>query len=106
MPKSKKPRLDSPDGCVRIVEGNEIEIFSIKLSYRDNRMIVAKTKTDVICHHEKCKEKRAVHMSSNTSFSCAHTEATRSFCDPSLAKNLTMKTLKCINATALQRIFC
>ena len=33
MPKSKKPQLESPDGCVRIVEGNDIEIFSVKLSY-------------------------------------------------------------------------
>ena len=32
VPKTRKPRLDSPDCCVRIVEGNEIEIFSIKVS--------------------------------------------------------------------------
>ena len=68
VPKSKTPRLESPDGCVRIVESNDIEIFSVKLSYRDNRTIVVKTKTDVVCHHEKRKEKRAVHMARGTSF--------------------------------------
>ena len=104
MPKSKKPRPESPDGCVRIVEGDDIEIFSIKLSYRDKRTIVVKTKTGVVCHHEKCKEKRAVHMASNTSFyfSCAHTEATRSFSDPSSAKNMTHEEIemyKCDSST-------
>ena len=94
MPKSKKPRLGSPDGCVRIVEGSEIEVFSVKLSYRDNRTVVVKSKTDVVCHHQKCKKKRAVHVASKTSFSCAHTESTKSFCDPSSARNLTEEDIK------------
>ena len=56
-----------------------------------------KSKTDVVCHHEKCKEKRAVHIASNTSFLCANTEATRSLCDPSSAKNLTDEDIEMCN---------
>lgn len=97
MPKSKKPRLDSTDTCVRIVEGSEIEVFSVKLSYWDNRTVVVKSKNDVACHHQKCKEKRAVHIASNTSFSCAHTESTKSFCDHSSAKNLTDEDIEMYN---------
>lgn len=102
MPNTKKPRLDSPDGCVRIVESHDVDLYSVKLSYRDNRTIVVKTKTDVLCHHKKCKENRAVHMASTTSFSCAHTDALQSFSDPSSAKNMTHEDIamyKCDNST-------
>ena len=60
--------------------------------------------TFTVCPHEKCKEKRAVHMANSTSFyfSCAHIEATRSFSDPYSAKNMTHEDIvmyKCDSST-------
>ena len=44
---------------------------------------------DFVCHSEKCKEKRAVHMASEATFACDHMKLVKSHSYPSSAKNLT-----------------
>ena len=61
-----------------------------------------KDNTNVVCHHENCKESRAVHMASAVPFSCAHIAATEKSLEPLSAKILTpgdIKAYKCDKAT-------
>lgn len=55
-----------------------------------------------VCHSEKCKVKRAVHVASDIPFSCDHTNHVQSCSDPNFAKNLkeeNIKLYKCDHAT-------
>lgn len=51
-------------------------------------MFVVQSNSDFVCHSEKCKEKRAVHVASGIPFSCEHCNLLKSFSSPPLAKNL------------------
>ena len=56
-----------------------MKIFSVELSYRHNRVFVVQDGANFVCHSEKCKEKRAVHMASEVSFTCDHTKLVNSY---------------------------
>ena len=61
-----------------------------------------KDNSNVVCHHENCKESRAVHMASAVPFSCVHTAATEKSSEPLSAKVLTAEDIqayKCDKAT-------
>ena len=65
-------------------------------------MFVVQSNSDFVCHSEKCKEKRAVHVASGIPFSCEHCNLLKSFSSPPLAKNLhedDIKSYKCDNTT-------
>ena len=79
-----------------------MKIFSVKLSYLHSSVFVVQDGANFVCHSEKCKEKRAVHMASETTFACDHMELVNSYSYPSSAKNLTEEDIfnyKCDNAT-------
>ena len=87
---------------VLVVDSQLVRIYSVKLDYRTNRVFVLKDNTNVVCHHEKCKESRAVHMASAVPFSCAHITATEKSSEPLSAKILTPEDIhvyKCDKAT-------
>lgn len=42
IPKSKAPRIDNPSGATLLVDNGQMKIFSVKRTYRDNRVIVIK----------------------------------------------------------------
>ena len=91
VPKAKKRKVAAPQS-VLVVDSSQIKIFSVKLNYRESRTFVVKSgENELVCHHKKCKDRRAVHMASNltSSFSCGHTEAVNSSLQPPSAKNLT-----------------
>ena len=76
--------------------------FSVQLSYRHNRVFVVQDGANFVCHYEKCKEKRAVHMASEVTFVCDHAKLVESHSHPSSAKNLTEEDIaiyKCDNST-------
>ena len=65
-------------------------------------MFVIQDGANFVCHSEKCKEKRAVHMSSEATFACDHMKLVKSHSYPSSAKNLTEEDIfiyKCDNTT-------
>ena len=65
-------------------------------------MFVVQSNSVLVCHCEKCKEKRAVHVASGIPFSCEHCNLLKSFSSPTLAKNLhedDIKSYKCDNTT-------
>ena len=65
-------------------------------------MFAVQSNSDFVCHSEKCKEKRAVHVASGIPFSCEHCNLLKSFSSPTLAKNLhedDIKSYKCNNTT-------
>ena len=65
-------------------------------------MFAVQSNSDFVCHSEKCKEKRAVHVASGIPFSCEHCNLLKSFSSPTLAKNLhedDIKSYKCDNTT-------
>lgn len=72
-----------------MVDSQLVRIYSVKLDHRTNRVFVLKDKTNVVFHHENCKESRAVHMASAVPFSCAHIAATDKSSEPLSAKILT-----------------
>lgn len=74
MPKPKKQKVqENSTKCVLIVDGDtELKIFSVKLSPRHNHVFVVQTGDSFVCHSEKCKEKRAVHIASTVPFTCDH----------------------------------
>ena len=95
IPKTKAPRMDNPDGATLLVEDGSLQIYSVKCSYRDNRVIVVKDGDKYLCHHEKCKQLRSVHQHSNSSFSCSH-------CDLSKTRGmLPLSTLNLSDASIL-----
>ena len=88
--KPKKQKLHVPsEKCVVIVVSEDMKISSVELSYRHNRVFVVQDGANFVCHSEKCKEKRAVHMASEAAFACHHTNLVKSHSHPSSAKNLT-----------------
>ena len=90
VPKPKKQKLHvSSDKCVVVVDSADLKIFSVQLSYKHNRVFVVQDGANFVCHYEKCKEKRAVHMASEVTFECDHTKLVESHSYPSSAKNLT-----------------
>ena len=65
-------------------------------------MFVVKSDSDFVCHSEKCKEKRAVHVASGIPFCCEHCNILKPFSSPTLAKNLhedDIRSHKCDNST-------
>jgi len=82
----KKRKLEWPES-VLVLDSQLMRIYSVKLDHRSNRVFVVKDNTNV-CHHEKCKESRAVHMASAVPFSCAHIGATENSSKPLSAKIL------------------
>ena len=65
-------------------------------------MFAIQSNSDFVCHSEKCKEKRTVHVASGIPFSCQHCNLLKSFSSPALAKNLhedDIKSYKCDNTT-------
>ena len=104
MPKPKKQKVqEHSTKCVLIVDGGtEIKIFSVKLSPRHNHVFVVQTGDSFVCHSEKCKEKRAVHIASTVPFTCDHVDVVQSFSYPAFAKNLKEEDIQaynCDNAT-------
>ena len=102
-PKVKKPKLDTdPPSCVLIVESPQLKLFSVQINSKHNRVFVVQSSSDFVCHSEKCKEKRAVHVASGIPFSCEHCNLLKSFSMPTLAKNIhedDIKSYKCDNST-------
>ena len=61
--------------CVVVVVYSELlKIFSVELTYRHNSVFVVLAEGNFVCHSDKCREKRAVHMASVVSFACDHTK--------------------------------
>ena len=71
-----------------MVDSQLVKIYSVKLDHRTKRVFVMKDNTNVVCHHENCKESRAVHIASAVPFSCAHIAATEKSSEPLSAKIL------------------
>ena len=91
---------DSPS-CVLIVDSSRLKLYSM-INSKHNRVFVVQCNSDFVCHSEKCKEKRAVHVASGIPFSCEHCNLLKSFSSPTLAKNLhedDIKSYKCDNTT-------
>ena len=85
----KKPKLDTDaPSCVLIVESPQLKLFSVQINSKHNRVFVVQSSSDFVCHSEKCKEKRAVHVASGIPFSCEHCNLLKSFSSPTLAKNI------------------
>ncbi|XP_068736610.1 uncharacterized protein [Montipora capricornis] len=103
VPKPKKQKLHVPsEKCVVVVDSEDLKIFSVELTYRHNSVCVVQAEGNFVCHSDKCKEKRAVHMASDVSFACDHTKLLKSYCHPTSAKNLTEEDItnyKCDNRT-------
>ena len=102
-PKGKKLKLDTDlPSCVLIVESSQLKLFSVQINSKHNRVFVVQSDSDFVCHSEKCKEKRAVHVVSGIPFCCEHCNLLKAFSSPTLAKNLhedDIKSYKCDNST-------
>ena len=102
-PKQKKLKSDTDSpSCVLIVESSQLKLYSVQINSKHNRVFVVQCNSDFVCHSEKCKEKRAVHVASDIPFSCEHCDLLKSFSSPTLAKNLReddIQNYKCDNTT-------
>jgi len=78
---NKKRELKWPES-VLVVDSQLVRIYLVKLDHRSNRVFVLKDNTSVVCHHEKCKGSRAVHMASAVPFSCARIAAIEKSSEP------------------------
>lgn len=78
-----KPRKHKFHVCLVIVDSEDMKIFSDDLSYRHNRVFVAQDGAHFVCHSDKCKEKRTVHMASEATFAWDHTKLIKSHSYPS-----------------------
>ena len=77
-----------------MVESQMVRIYSVKLDHRSNRVFLLKDNANVVCHHENCKESRAVHMASAVQFSSAHIAATENSSAPLSAKVLSPEDIQ------------
>ena len=67
------------------MDSADLKVFSVELSYRHNTVFIVQDGANFVCHSEKCKEKRAVHMASEVAFVCNHTKLVESRAYPSSA---------------------
>lgn len=76
-----------------MVDSQLVSIYAIKLDHHINRVFVLKDNSNVVCHHEKCKDSRVVHMTSAVLFSCACIAATEKSSEFLSAKILTSEDI-------------
>ena len=74
IPKKKKRPLVPK--CTLVVQTGEVCIYSANTSTHDDRCLVIKQDKSLMCHHNICKQKRAIHINSQNveDFNCNHLE--------------------------------
>ena len=112
IPKDKKRKTASPDGAIIVASTKDgVNIFSVKANYRENRVLVVADGNTSVCHHEKCKSARSVHMASSepSQFTCQHIKLSQAASNPVYQTKLTNEMIQSYPAdsttkTSLQSI--
>lgn len=107
IPKPKKAKLQNPD-CVSLFEHHDGHVYSAKTSPKGDRCFVSCNKNAFMCHNEKCKQSRAITVSSQDSsvvdFSCPHIKTVDNSETSQQQWHLTKESIENFPCDSLQKV--